>query len=92
MSHDILAIGCAAGFGGDRSARGRLSGHARPASASAVAAQYGGRDKLMVRRRERMILRLASGRNFLFRSGVPQLHCALKAPRRQPFPVGREGH
>ena len=37
-------------------------------------------------------LLLAPGQNFLFRSGVPQLDCAITAPGRQPLPVGREGH
>jgi hypothetical protein len=38
------------------------------------------------------VLLPASGQNFLFRSGVPQLDCAIIAPGRQPLPVGRECH
>src|SRR5262245_16122586 len=38
------------------------------------------------------VLPLASGQNFPFCRGVPQLDCAIPTPGRQPLPVGREGH
>jgi hypothetical protein len=144
MSRDILAIGCAAGFGGDRTdaaapivetliARGGagalifetlaertlalaqldrrknpdggyaplLEAMARPvlrrfvsrlSALSIKEAVYQG----MLDPLPRALLRrnAARGMNswFGFRGGVPQLGCAIKAPRRQQFPVGREGH
>src|SRR5262245_45809821 len=38
------------------------------------------------------VLPFATGQNFLFCGGVPQLDCAIITPGRQPLPVGREGH
>jgi hypothetical protein len=38
------------------------------------------------------VLLPASGQNFLFRSGVPQLDRRINAPTRQPLPVRREGY